>query len=45
MDINITLRKELKIPQQMVDAFESELNCTVKNKFPDFYVTLKKVDG
>lgn len=42
MDINITLSKEQKMPQQMVDAFESELNRRVNNKFPDSHVTVKR---
>ncbi len=42
MDINITLSKEQKMPQQMVDAFESELNRRIKNKFPDSHVTVNK---
>ncbi|ELT6557954.1 DinI-like family protein [Escherichia coli] len=42
MNINITLSKEQKMAQQMVDAFESELNRRIKNKFPESSVTVKK---
>ncbi len=42
MNIIITLNKEQKMAQQMVDAFESELNRRVKSKFPDSRVTVKK---
>ncbi len=42
MNINITLSKEQKMAQQMVDAIESELNRRIKNKFPESSVTVKK---
>lgn len=42
MNINITLSKEQKMAQHVVDAFESELNRRVKNKFPDSRVNVKK---
>jgi len=42
MNINITLSKEQKMAQHMVDAFESELNRRVKSKFPESRVTVKK---
>lgn len=42
MNINITLSKEQKMAQHMVDAFESELNRRVKNTFPLSQVTVKK---
>ncbi|KTI09158.1 DinI-like family protein [Enterobacter hormaechei] len=40
--INITLDKEQKIGQQVVDAFENELNRRVKNAFPSSRITVKK---
>ncbi|MEE9648678.1 DinI-like family protein [Enterobacter soli] len=42
MIISITLSKEQKMAQHMVDAFESELNSRVKSKFPESRVTVKK---
>ncbi|MDE7563679.1 DinI-like family protein [Enterobacter hormaechei] len=42
MRVNITIDKEQKTGQQIVDAFENELNRRVKNAFPSSRVTVKK---
>lgn len=40
--IHITLDKKQNIGQQLIEAFESELNRRVKNTFPASKVTVKK---
>ena len=40
--IHITLDKTQNMGQQLVEAFESELNRRVKNTFPSSQVTVKK---
>lgn len=42
MRINITLDKEQKIGQQIVDAFQNELTRKVRYAFPTTRVTVKK---
>lgn len=42
MNINITLHKEQKMAQHLVEALESELNRRVNKKFPESRVTVKK---
>lgn len=42
MNINIILSKEHKTAQQMVDAFEIELNRRVKSKFPESRASVRK---
>ncbi|HDX8784420.1 TPA: DinI-like family protein [Klebsiella michiganensis] len=42
MRINITLDKEQKIGQQIVDAFQNELTRKVRCAFPITRVTVKK---
>jgi hypothetical protein len=42
MRINITLDKEQKIGQQIVDAFQNELTRKVRCAFPTTRVTVKK---
>lgn len=42
MRINITLDKEQKIGQQIVDAFQDELTRRVQSIFPSTRVTVKK---
>lgn len=42
MRINITLDKEQKIGQQIVDAFQNELIRKVRCAFPTTRVTVKK---
>ncbi|HCD4280731.1 TPA: DinI-like family protein [Klebsiella pneumoniae] len=42
MRINITLDKEQKIGQQIVDAFQNELTRKVRCVFPTTRITVKK---
>ena len=42
MKVNITLDKDQKIGQQVVDAFQCELTRRVQSIFPSTRVTVKK---
>ncbi|MCN2137970.1 DinI family protein [Escherichia coli] len=42
MNINITLDKDQKIGQTVIDAFQSELTRRVQSVFPSTRVTVKK---
>ncbi|BBQ88129.1 hypothetical protein WP3W18E06_12570 [Raoultella ornithinolytica] len=42
MRINITLDKEQKLGQQVVDALQNELTSKVRCAFPSTRVTVKK---
>lgn len=42
MNINITLDKDQKIGQPVIDAFQSELTRRIQSVFPSTRVTVKK---